>query len=195
MVRMATVALVTLALVLAGCSDDGSPATASGDGAGSGAAGGDEGPTRTETITVTEMAETPVDWSGSTVEGVWVCQLPGCPYGHLVQDPAYQTTIDFEGDLTAISLTIDWTPADATQTGLVLSIQAPNGTQIAYGEDTSSFTVDGPLDVEGQQLLLQVWPSAKDGGSTFIDVTRQPFTVSGTLTTVVERTEQVEVPA
>ncbi len=150
----------------------------------------------------TEIVETPVEWTGHTKEGVWVLcggptastplpvPAPGCVGQQIQPDGAFQTVIQFDWELTGVDLTLEWTQADATQTGLALNIvDNKDGTNLGTWEDSRTFTVKQDLSVSSyneaeydeNQLLFQVWPVAKDGGGTFVDVTQQEFTLTGNI--------------
>lgn len=158
-----------------------------------------------------EIVETPVDWSGHTKEGVWVLcgsgglvpptggvvplPLPGCVGQQIQPDGAYQSVVNFEWNLTGVDLTLEWTHADATQTGLALNIvDNMEGTNLGTWEGSSTFTVNEELTADGStQLLFQVWPVAKDGGGTFVDVTQQEFTLAGNILSTKPVIESIAV--
>lgn len=145
-----------------------------------------------EIINVTRQLHTPVDWSGHTLEGVWLCDVPQCPVGHVQPSGAYRSETDYAGTFTNATLHLEWTPADATQTGLALQVRdGPGGPVLGLWQGASSFDVELRLDGGNGTLAYAVWPVAK-AGNTFVDATQQPFTLSGTITgTVVEQEERL----
>jgi hypothetical protein len=133
-------------------------------------------------------------WSGHTKEGAWVCSqqsgLGPCAAGQQVApDGAHVRVLPYSGNLTGAELTMTW-QADPTQTGLVLAVY---GNTSAGRGLVAAVQGDSPLDMglgladagllPDHALVLAVWPEGKTptSPSLFVDATRQPFTVQGTL--------------
>lgn len=188
--------VVAVLVLLAGCSDP--PASDADPGVGSATQTSTDLDAGPRVVAVATMV--PIDWSGRTKEGAWVCSDQSgtgqCPAGQQVMpDGEHVTQVAYQGNLTGIAVNMTW-QADPSQTRLVLA---------AYGNTSAGFAMMGfargpsPLSLQFAAgdiaeavpdglVTFMVWPEGKTptAPSVYVDATRQSFTVEGHLTTLVD---------
>ncbi len=169
--------LMLLIVMLAGCSE---PVTEAAD------VEPDEAPPL-EPILVDALRSASVAWQGLTKEGFWVCDSQDatgtCAAGQQIQPDGQFATTFTVVNLTALYLNMTWTPADATQTGMVFALYDANGATLASAAGQSPLAIDLDMAPTDGTLTLMAWPQGKTATnpSVFVDVTRQAFTVTGAL--------------
>lgn len=182
---------VVLCVVLAGCSDAPAP-----EADGLDAAPPVEGPAQDPAPEppVTTLLET-TEWEGRTKEGFFVCDSAdgtgACTAGQQVQpDGEHLTVVPYRGDFSEAVVELEWTPADPSQTGLVLVAYGPEGRlNITSGPGDLVLRLDGSMGLPPDgNITLIVWPQAKAaeaGAALFVDATRQRFSVVVAVRTTV----------
>ena len=181
---------VVLLLLLAGCSDAPAPEAAPEP--------TPSGSTAPEPEPTVEVVVTDISWDGRTKEGFFVCSDPqgtqACAAGQQVQpDGQHTRAFPYPGVFTEADLEVTWTPADPSQTGLVVAVYANttsgSGTLMAVAEGSGSLSIQiiNNTLLPDDALTVIAWPSAKvqQSPSVFVDATRQPFHVAGGIVSIL----------
>lgn len=180
-----------LSVLLAGCSDAPAPAEPEG----LDATPEPEAPAAPGPRTITHLEE--VLWEGRTKEGFFVCAdadgTGACPAGQQVQpDGEHATVVSYRGNFSEALIGLEWTPADPTQTGLVLVAFGPGGIlNLTRGGGALELGLDASMGLPRDgNITLAVWPEGKTetDPSLFVDVTRQSFSVVVDLSTTTVET-------
>lgn len=143
-----------------------------------------------EPITVVENGE------GLTSQGAWFCTgddgTAGCQ-GQEVSDTRYVVAFAFTGTLRDVTFEVVWDALDPTlETMVVRSGVQTQGDGVPEGRimEASSPVKVGYEGLEAGPdgaVFVAIWPAAvakTPAGAAFVDVQRQPFDVTATITTI-----------
>lgn len=180
-----------LCVVLAGCSDAPAPEADGLDATPPVADPAQEPDPEPPAVPLLETTE----WEGRTKEGFFVCDSADgtgtCTAGQQLQpDGEHLTVVPYRGDFSGAAIELEWTPADPSQTGLVLVAYGPDGLlNITSGAGDLTLGLDAGMGLPPDgNLTLIVWPQAKAaeaGAALFVDATRQSFSVIVAVRTAV----------